>query len=158
MRSFLASSLRVASITQTDNKSLDALPLPPRIPYDVTLNGNTMRITAYRKGFLAGPNFVACLIQMLTTSFDATWRMSDQYTELEDNFFICQEGSLELKVGAINDAYRHMYYSDLITLGNMMGKFQKQYTTPSLEFDYLVGIHLIGNGRVGVDSGNAETA
>ncbi|MCJ1452907.1 hypothetical protein MMC28_003252 [Mycoblastus sanguinarius] len=131
--------------------------MPPNLPYDVDIGQSTMRITAYRSPHVPSHGLLPCLVSMLTTSFDATWEQNDKTTNLEDGLFLCQNGALELKVGAdqAQPPDRDMQYSDLVILANLMMSFQQRFIMPGLVFKYLIGGQVIGNGLLWLIPGSS---
>lgn len=138
------------------NGSLIAGPADPdlkilsRVPYDETIGGLTLRITALKGGrFISSYNLLPCMVDMLSTSFNAIWNVAEQHPQLDDNEFRCSEHGLTMMVLSHKPPLKSMEYSDLVTLAIMFLNFQQAYRLPGIAFDYLEDGQITGTGEIG---------
>lgn len=147
----LFSELREA--VKTDTSIRAAGPADPplkilaRVPYDEKMGGLTLRITKLKRGpFISSYNLLPCMVETLSTAFNAIWNEVEQHPQLHDNEFRCSENRLTLQVLSHKPPLKSMEYSDLVYLAKMLLNFQQVYMLPAIEFDYLEDGQKTGTG------------
>ena len=138
---------------ETDTSIRDAGPADPnlkilsKVPHDEKMGGLTLRITKLKSvPFISSYNILPCMVEMLSTAFNAIWNEAEQHPQLHDNEFRCSENSLTLQVLSHKPPLKGMKYSDLVYLAKMLLNFQQVYRLPGIEFDYLEDGQKTGTG------------
>ena len=103
-----------------------------------------MRITDYYSPFVSSYNVLPCIVEMLATAFES---VSAGNQKLPHNQFVCQRNGLELKLVG-NQISPPLVYSDLVRLARLVLKFQQRYKMSGIEFFYLDGRRIQGNGNL----------
>lgn len=144
------------SFNSLKNGSLLAGPADPdlkilsKVPYDETIGGLTLRVTSLKRGnFISSFNLLPCMVNMLSTAFNAIWNEVEQHPQLDDDQFTCSENGLTLTVVSQKPPLKSMEYSDLVTLARMLLNFQQVYRLPGITFDYLEDGRKTGSGDIG---------
>ena len=118
-----------------------------KVPYDEKVGGLTLRITSLKGGpFISSFNLLPCMVDTLSTSFNAIWNVPEQHPNLEDNRYWCSENSLTLNVLSHKPPLKAMEYSDLVMLARMLLNFQQVYMLPGIDFQYLQDGQVTGTG------------
>lgn len=121
-----------------------------KVPYDETIGGLTLRVTSLKRGsFISSFNLLPCMVNMLSTAFNAIWNEVEQHPQLDDGQFTCSENGLTLTVVSQKPPLKSMEYSDLVTLARMLLNFQQVYRLPGITFDYLEDGQKTGSGDIG---------
>ena len=120
-----------------------------KVPYDEKIGRLTLRITALRSGpFISSWKLLPCMVEMLTTAFNAVWMVPDQHPTLQDDKFVCSENGLTLTVLSNPPPLMNMEYGDLVDLARLLLNFQQAYLLPGISFDFLEGGHQTGSGNL----------
>ena len=93
-------------------------------------------------------SILPCMIDMVSTAFDAIWVESEQHPHLHDYQYICAENHLTLAVYSAKPPLKVMEYSDLVTIARMLLNFQQEYRLPGITFDYLEDGQITGAGEI----------
>ena len=118
-----------------------------KVPYDEKIGGLTLRITSLKGGgFVTSFDLLPCMVNMLSTSFNAIWNVPEQHPNLEDNRYWCSENRLTLNVLSHKPPLKAMEYSDLVMLATMLLNFQQGYMLPGIDFQYLADGQVTGTG------------
>ena len=118
-----------------------------KVPYDEKIGGLTLRITSLKGGpFISSFNLLPCMVDLLSSSFNAIWLAPDQQMKLHDNRYWCSENGLTLNVLSIKPPLKAMEYSDLVMLATMLLNFQQGYMLPGIEFQFLADGQVTGTG------------
>ena len=121
-----------------------------KVPYDEKMDGLTLRITALKGGpFISSFKLLPCMVETLSTAFNAIWNVIEQHPQLQDNEFVCSENGLTLQVRASKPPLKTMEYSDLVYLARLLLNFQQVYMLPGITFDYLEDGIKTGTGDIG---------
>lgn len=120
-----------------------------RLPYDEKIGGLTLRIMTQQAGpFISSYNILPCMIDMLSTAFDAIWNVAEQHPQLVDGRFRCSENGLSVSVWSKKAPLKGMEYSDLVSLARMLLNFQQVYRLPGITFVYLADGQITGTGKI----------
>ena len=119
------------------------------MPYDEKIGGLNLRITKLKSGpFISSYNILPCLVEMLSTAFNAIWNEVEQHPILDNHQFKCSENGLTLSVLSNKPPLKSMEYSDLVYLAKLLLNFQQVYRLPSITFDYLEDGQKTGTGAI----------
>ena len=88
------------------------------------------------------------MVDMLSTGFNAIWKVQEQHPTLYDDRYECTENRVTIKVLSNKAPLNRMEYSDLITLARMLLNFQQVYRLPGIKFKYLEDGQITGVGEV----------
>ena len=136
-------TIRMAGLADPKRKILS------KVPYDEKIGRLTLRITSLKSGpFISSFNLLPCMVDMVSTAFDAIWLVPDQHRPLQDDKFVCSENGLTLTLLSKSSPLTKMEYSDLMELARMLLNFQQVYMLPGITFDYLEGTKLTGTGDI----------
>ena len=121
-----------------------------KVPYDETIGSLTLRITSLKSGpFISSFKLLPCMVDILSTSFDAVWNSAEQpHPQVENYRFWCSASSLTLQVLSQKPPLKSMEYSDLVALGRLLLNFQQAYRLPGIAFDYLQDGQKTGTGEL----------
>ena len=150
---FLLSDFK--EIIKTDTLIRAAGPADPnlkvlsKVPYDEKMGGLTLRITKLKSGpFISSYNLLPCMVETLSTAFNAIWNEIEQHPQLHDDQFRCSENGLMLQILSHKPQLKSLEYSDLVYLTKMLLNFQQVYRLPGIEFDYFVDGQKRGTGGI----------
>ena len=108
-----------------------------------------MRITALRRGrFISSYSILPCLVDMLSTAFNAIWVEIEQHPQLVDDRFEYSENGLTVEIVSQKPPLKSMEYSDLVTLARMLLNFQQGHRLPGISFEYLADGQKAGTGEI----------
>ena len=134
---------RVGGLHDPDLKILS------RVPYDEKMGRLTLRIIALKRGpFVSSYKLLPCMVDMLSTAFDAIWNEVEQHPKLHNNEFTCSENGLTLTVLSKEAPSKEMEYSDLVYLARMLLNFQQVYMLPGITFHYVEDGQVTGTGEI----------
>lgn len=140
-------SLNASSVSGPADPDLKIL---SKVPYEEKIGGLTLRITSLKGGrFISSFNLLPCMVDMLSTAFDAIWNVVEQHPQLHDNQFSCSENGLTVTVSSQKPPLKSMEYSDLVTLARLLLNFQQAYRLPGIAFEYLEDGQRTGTGKIG---------
>ena len=128
------------------------------MPYEEKIGRLTLRITKLKPGpFISSYKILPCLVDMISTAFNAIWMEIDQHRQLHNNEFTCSENGLTLNLLSNKPPLKSMEYSDLVYLSRQLMNFQQVYRLPVIEFEYIEDGQKTGTGEINWDSAASST-